>query len=283
MLFGGIMEKQLERSACKYSVIRFQPFPETEEFVNIGIVIASPKNGVFDFRVQKKKRYARVTSFFHEVSRESYVDAIEMLERELSRVRDASLKSKANPEEIRRIFDALIHPREAIIRFSEQRVQMAENPSKAVEALFNYYVERDFGSHEYKEAALEQRIKQLVHDLELDKPFRLKQVGDEFVSAKFPLVQEINSKPNKIIKPFFLSQPEPSKIISHGGAWVDKISRMRKRRLLPRSVLFTVEAPEESDSNRHQAFEEIKHDLIKLEIQVVPSSQQDEIVRFATA
>jgi hypothetical protein len=277
------MEKQLERSACKYSVIRFQPFPETEEFVNIGIVIASPKNGVFDFRVQKKKRHARVTSFFHEVSRESYVDAIEMLERELSRVRDISLKSKGNPEEVRRIFDALVHPREAIIRFSEQRVQMSDNPSNVVNILFNHYVERDFASQEDKEATLEYRIKQLVQDLELDKPFRLKQVGDEFVSAKFPLVQEIDSKPSKIIKPFFLSQSEPSKIISYGGSWVDKISRMRKRRLLPQAVLFTVEAPEESDSNRHQAFDEIKHDLIKLEIQVVPSSQRDEIVRFATS
>ncbi len=28
--------------ACNYAIIRFLPYPETEEFVNVGVVLACP-------------------------------------------------------------------------------------------------------------------------------------------------------------------------------------------------------------------------------------------------
>ena len=36
------------RLACHYSVVRFCPYPETDEFVNVGVMLACPAIGFLD-------------------------------------------------------------------------------------------------------------------------------------------------------------------------------------------------------------------------------------------
>jgi hypothetical protein len=159
---------------------------------------------------------------------------------------------------------------------------MAESPSDIVKKLFAYYVERNFVTPEYREQILERRIRTLVQSLRLPKPFKALELGDEFAAAHFPLVQQVNSIPVKAIKPFFLGQSDPSKIISHGGFWVDRIRRMRSRNLLPPAVLFAVDGPPREDEKRVLAFNEICEDLRNLDIVTVPSQAEHAIVEFAT-
>lgn len=276
------MDIKLNKYACRYAIVRFVPFAETEEFVNIGVVVACPVSGYFGFKLQKKRRHSRVTGFFSDVGKESYKEAIEMFTRELSRIQFLVSKNSVHaPDEIRRVFDALVHPREALIQFSQSRSRMASNPDEVLEKLFGYYVERNFVTHEYKEQVLERRIRNLVHSLHLPKPFKALEVGDEFAAAHFPLVQLEGSVPVKAIKPFFLGQPEPSKIISHGGLWVDRLRRMRMRKSLPPAVLFAVDGPGPLDGKRHSAYLEICDDLNKLDILTVPSNAEHDIVSFA--
>ncbi|MFC3457213.1 DUF3037 domain-containing protein [Massilia haematophila] len=277
------MDSSVMRHACRYAIVRFMPFPETEEFVNIGIILACPAQGYFGFRLQQRKRHGRVTNFFPDIGKESYKEAIEMFSRELSRVQYiAHSDLKGSPVEIRKLFDALVHPREALIRFSSPRARMADDPVKVLDKLFGYYVERNFVTVEYKETILERRIRNLVQSLNLPKPFRAAELGDEFASAQFPLVQEDRHVPIKAIKPFYLAQPEPSKIIAHGGLWVDRISRMRRRRTLPKALMFAIESPPPEESKRYSAFEEIKQDLEALDVITIPAQAENEIIDFAT-
>ena len=51
-------------------VVRFLPYPETEEFVNIGVVMACPETGTFDFRIETRRR-ERITGFFPELEAET--------------------------------------------------------------------------------------------------------------------------------------------------------------------------------------------------------------------
>lgn len=277
------MDSNVKLHACRYAIIRFVPFAETEEFVNIGIIIACPATGYFGFKLQQKKRHGRVTNFFSEVGRDAYKEAIEMFSRELSRVQYiAHSELKGSPDGIRQLFDALIHPREALIQFSKPRARMAERPAQVMNTLFSYYVERDFVTPEYKETILERRIRSLVHSLNLPKPFKAAELGDEFASAHFSLVQQDKGVSVKAIKPFFLAQPEPSKIIAHGGLWVDRIRRMRNRRTLPESLMFAIEAPPKADEKRYIAYDEIRHDLQSLNVLTVPSQDENAIISFAS-
>ena len=156
-----------------------------------------------------------------------------------------------------------------------------ESQEDALEQLFGYYVERDFVTKEYKEKVLERRIRTLIHGLNLAKPFRAMSVGDEYTAAHFPLVQSDGKNLVKAIKPFYLNQPDPSKIITHGGLWVDRIKRLRKRKLLPAEVLFAVDGPSETESKCFYAYKEICEDLEGYGIQIVPTSQEQQIVDFA--
>lgn len=275
------MERKLNKYACRYAVVRFVPFPETEEFVNIGVVVACPSTGYFGFQLQQKRRNGRVTNFFHDVAKSTYREAIELVTIELSRIQYLIQSKNSFPEEIRKVFENLVHPREALIRFSAPRSRMAADPADIAQKLFQYYVERDFVTQEYTEQVMERRIRTLVHSLQLPKPFRALELGDELVSAHFPLVQRDDTVPIKAIKPFYLAQPDATKIIAHGGLWVDRMRRMRMRRLLPEAVLFAVEGPTLGDGSRYEAFSEICSDLRELEIDVVPSHAESEIISFA--
>ena len=224
-----------------------------------------------------------MTHFFNELSKETYHHALDMFNSELSRIKYLAESRVSSAEDLRSLFSALVHPREAVIRFGEPRARMAADPEAMVKSLFHYYVERDFVTIEYREQVLERRIRSLVHGLQLPKPFKAMELGDDYAQAYFPLVQEVGTQVCKAIKPFYLAQSDPSKIINHGGIWVDRIKRLRRRNLLPRAVMFAIDGPSPDEGKRFLAYEEICADLREYDIQVVPSSKEQLIVDFARA
>ena len=64
------MENGMKKIACRYAIIQFMPYTETGEFANVGVVLACPETGYFDFKLQTK-RYARITAFFNELDAKS--------------------------------------------------------------------------------------------------------------------------------------------------------------------------------------------------------------------
>ena len=44
----------MKRFACHYAIIRFLPYPETQEFANVGVVLACPESGYFGFKLEKR-------------------------------------------------------------------------------------------------------------------------------------------------------------------------------------------------------------------------------------
>lgn len=39
---------------CLYSIVRYAPYAETEEFANIGVLLCAPKENYFDFQLTKR-------------------------------------------------------------------------------------------------------------------------------------------------------------------------------------------------------------------------------------
>ncbi len=50
------------KTICNYAVIRFLPYPETEEFVNVGVILACPETRTIDYMLETRRR-DRITGF----------------------------------------------------------------------------------------------------------------------------------------------------------------------------------------------------------------------------
>jgi len=248
----------MNKLACRYAILRFLPYTETGEFANVGVVLACPATGFFGFKLETR-RYARFTHFFRELDRQVYIRAINAFKNELERVR--KVHEHARDEVLRDVFTALIHPREAILRFGEPRAKLVNDPAQALEQLYEHYVEHDFVHHEAHEKEMEHKVQQIIKGLVLDNPFREERVGDDEYAVRFPFVQVVGDHPRKIIKPFFLAQEETTAIFNHGDLWIGKLKRLKQRRMLPKNVLFTVQSPEKGDRKRFGAFDDVLKEL----------------------
>ena len=140
------------RLQCRYSIIRFTPHVETGEFANIGIILAAPRAGFLDYRLETR-RHARVTSFFDTLEPEFFRKAVTALTRELDRVRKMlpvtnntqSRMDLGSAEPSARLFAEVTREREGLINFSDSRVVLSDDPQKTLDKMFGHYVERNFG------------------------------------------------------------------------------------------------------------------------------------------
>ena len=273
----------MKNFACRYAIVQFVPYTETGEFANVGVVIACPETGYFDFKLQTR-RYARITAFFDELNADVYRMALKSIQTELERIQRLIADLPATPkraDEIRNVLTALTHPREAMIRFNQVRPILTQEPVAQLIELFDHYVDHAFATPEYVEQTINKRIQNLLEGLALPAPFKSERIGDDQIHANFPLVQRMDGELTKIIKPFNLAQDEPNRIFDHGDAWLQKIRRLRRRNLLPRDVLFAVAAPPESDVKRFGAYKEICVELKQENVQLAEQLQMTEIELFA--
>lgn len=277
----------MKKFACQYALLRFRPFVETGEFANVAIVMMAPEARFFGFRLLK--RYGRITQFFHQLDRKVYLEGRALFKEELDRfaceLRRSALDGRKTQPDIplaRNLFNELVRPREAILQFAEQRVVLAENPKEKLVQLFDHYIERNFVTKEYQERLLESTVRQLLLRGQMGNQYRPVKIGTPDFTVNFPFVRMAEGKALRIIKPLFLAQGDTTKILNHGGQWVDKVRRLRKRNALPKDVLFPVIAPQ-PDTKAHGAFTEIRDDLVTIDVQVVPANDETVILKFATA
>ncbi len=245
----------MSKFACQYAIIRFAPFVETGEFANVGILLIAPERNIFAYRLETK-RTKRVTDFFEKLDGRAYRQALHSLDGELKRIRSTTQQGSSDTGMLRQLFAEVTRTRESIIRFSEPRVVLADDPNTKLDALFSYYVERDFVTKQSAEALLEKAIQAILSEFKLDRRFHRQQVGDDTYHAPFPFVETINERPVKAIKPLFLGQDSPSKLIEHAGAWRIRLDELKRRKTLPDEVLFAVSGPDSSDERCHVAYQE---------------------------
>lgn len=276
----------MKKFACQYALLRFRPFVETGEFANVGIVMMAPEARFFGFRLLK--HYGRITKFFHQLDRKVYLDGKRLFKEELDRftgeLRRLALDGRKTQPDIqlaRNLFTELVRPREAMLQFAEQRVVLADNPKEKLGELFDHYVERNFVTKEYQERLLESTVRKLLSRGQMSTKYQREKIGTPDFAVNFPFVLMTEGKAERIIKPLYLAQGDTTKILNHGGQWVDKVRRLRKRNALPKDVLFPITAPQ-AGTNAYDAFTEIRDDLIMIDVQVVPANDETGILKFAT-
>jgi hypothetical protein len=275
----------MKKFACQYALLRFRPFVETGEFANVGIALLAPDARFFGFRILQ--RYSRITQFFHQLDRQVYLDGRELFKEEMERfsreLRKHALdgrKVQPNVQLARNLFAEMVRPRESMMQFSEQRVVLAGDPKLKLVQLFDHYVERNFVTKEYQERLLESNVRKMLFRADVGTRYQREKVGTDDFAVNFPFVNMVEGKVDRVIKPLYLGQPDTTKILTHGGQWVDKIRRLRKRDALPANVLFPVTGPA-VNTQSFAAFEEIAADLMAENVRVVPSCDEFQILQFA--
>ena len=240
---------------CHYALLRFMPYREAEEFVNIGVVLACPKAGTLSVVVERKK-FKRVTDFFPEFKQKTttavYRDGLTVLLREIDRFalqadHDKRFNHPQTAEQVRATFLALTRPREAIFHFSAPRTLLTNNVERQLQQLFDLYVERQLtDSPDAPEEYLRRELGRFLEQSGLAHLYRKAEIGPPERAVAFPFVTGPPDAPPSLlraIKPLNLAHDQTGEIYRHGDHWVGNLRRLHRAGALPAATLFAVSQP----------------------------------------
>ena len=259
------------RYACKYNIIRFQPYAETEEFVSIGIVLYIPAYRQLFFKVLTTRQHERITHFFKKLDSNLFKDTVQIIHTELERIKELLSYNSFD------LYTELVRPREDIIRYSNNRVIFSTNPENTVNELFEYYVHHSFTRKKQHELEIAKKIKELLQEKNLASQFKEKSVGNTKYALRLPFVGE-----NKqIIKPIHFRHNKSKEIIEHGLIWLTKINQLQLYGYANlETTLFAYIAPENTGSKLFEAFSDVRKQIEDSGIVMADIQRPAEITKF---
>ena len=265
------------KQACKYNVIRFQPYADTEEFANIGVILYAPTTGEFVFKLLPQNTYGRVTSFFSKLDKKVLQDTLKLLNGELGRVQKMSLDFK----DFDLLYNELVRPREGMIQHSEHSVQFTENPAETVNELFEHYVHHSFTETAGHEERMRASITQLLNTHDLAGRFKRASLGSDYYEVALPFVHKNGAKP-AVIKPIHFKHEDSTKLFDHGLQWLTKMDQLFRMKVTTAdNVLFTYKAPVHQDGKIYEAYDKVSEQIKESGITMLDIESKAAIAEFA--
>lgn len=264
------------KTLAYYSILRFLPFVETEEFVNIGVVLCCPKTGFFGFRLAHRR--ARVGNFFESLDKGIYVRALRTAHDDLMRVRTQVTGASAEVAEA--IFADLTEARESLLRFRAPRAVLTTDPEAELAEQFARYVEHGFAGKEYQERLLEQAVRGILRSAKLQQAYQPEDVGSDDFHLNLPMVRLRDGKPIAAIKPLFLGDAEPTRIYDKGAHWAGKLRLLRDVGGFEGKLMFALQAPD-TDNAARRAFDGAREELHRAGAEINLIAQKDGLLNFA--
>ena len=273
----------MQRDIAHYTLVRLMPQVDAGEFANIGVLLACPKQGYFEFRLIK--RYGRVTRFFEEFSGDLFLRVRREVEAELRHIRThVGTRGALDQALVLRVLQDLTKPRESMIRYAPLRLLLTEDPEADLARLVARYVQRNVeGLRQRREEVLTRHVGRVLRTQQLGAAFEPDEVGPDEFPVQLPLVYERDGKVLAAIKPLDLTQDEPVKIYEHGDLWVGRLRRLKQLGALPAGMLVPVEGPKADDPRRYRAFADIVNELGAIDIEVTEAANNARILEFAQA
>ncbi|WP_372807821.1 DUF3037 domain-containing protein [Pontiella sp.] len=276
--------------ACNYTVLRFLPYPESEEFVNLGVAMACPDLHWFDFRLEAR-RVDRITNFFPELkhNKESFIEGRKLFKEELERVRgvlhNGYEKGQPQFKELARQFNQtflmLVRPREEAFCFSNPRTCLVDDPAQTLESLFEHYVERGFAQRqEYQEKLMEKRLRKVFSAKQILRYYTDHTFSGDLCTAHFPFVRQQDDRFTRAIRPLDLDKNETHQIVSHADTWKSKLERLKTIPEHPENTLFVVRKP--AGGKRLDVCRQMCKELVDAGAILLPKEDQTGILDFAT-
>lgn len=270
--------------AARYSIIRFLPYAETEEFANVGVVMVAPSARYFDFRLSNKWR--RIGAFFEQLDRRVFAEGTRAFQDELVRTRTMVGELLADGDGPRQasalcVFHDLIGPREALFRFSSIRAVMTEAPDAKLAALFDHYVEHAFATPEYHEALVERAVRGVLRRDGLAQRFRPAKLGVGALRFGVPFADRDEvGRVRRVIKPMHVAHEDPLRILDHGNQWLGRLRHLERVHAMPEALLLAVTEPP-ADTDRHAAFDEVRRDFESAGALIAAANDEKALLDFA--
>lgn len=273
----------MERDIAHYTLVRLLPQVDAGEFANIGVVLACPKQGFFEFRLIK--RYGRVTRFFDEFTGDLFRRVRREIEAELRHIRTQIGDGGARDQSlVLRVLQDLTKPRESMVRYAPLRMLMTDDPEAELNRLVARYVQRNGeGLRQRREEALTRHVNKVLRAKQLAHVFAPDEVGPDEFPVQLPLVYERDGEVLAAIKPLDLTQDEPVKVYEHGDLWVGRLRRLKNLGALPAGMLVPVEGPTVKGTRLYQAYADIVRELADMGVEVTEAANNAKILEFARA
>lgn len=280
---------------CNYALIRFLPYRDAGEFINIGVALTCAPLGYFDFHIEAN-RTRRVTQFFPEMEKPVYSLGLKALQTELERLRqDSGLTAgqtrlwAANAQRedwTRQLFAELVRPREALFHCAAPGTVLTTDPEAKLTELFDYYVRRQWTDNKVTtEEKMQKRITGWLRDWRRSMDYKEGIIGDKekfYVTLPFVARRQIRGEEKvlKVIRQLDLDKAEPNDIYQHGGAWVQRLERLKRMGFLDGEWLFPVKTPK-NNTRRIEAAQEICRELEYFQAKTVDFADTNAIQTFA--
>ena len=123
------------QAACNYAILRFLPYPETGEFVNVGVVVNCLRPCLFHFLVEERMP-PRLKALFPHQNETMFEAGAAAMQQEMMRVK-AMIR---DPKTCQFAFNEVVRPRESTFRFGEPRTILTDDVANLAEKLFKHYV-----------------------------------------------------------------------------------------------------------------------------------------------
>lgn len=271
----------MDHHIAHYTLVRLLPQVDAGEFANVGVVLACPKQGYFEFRLIR--RYGRVTRFFEEFTGDLFLRVRREVEAELRHIRTHVGSGGACDQAlVLQVLQDLTKPRESMVRYSPLRVLTTDDPEAEMNRLVARYVQRNAeGLRQRREEVLTRHVNKVLRTKQLAHAFEPDEVGPDEFPVAMPLVYERDGQVLAAIKPLDLTQDEPVKIYEHGDLWVGRLRRLTQLGALPAGMLVPVEGPEADDPRRYRAYTDIVRELGELNVEVTQAANSARILAFA--
>ncbi|MCB1278573.1 DUF3037 domain-containing protein [Prosthecobacter sp.] len=277
----------MNQHLCKYAVVRFLPYRETEEFVNVGVLVLCEELGYLGFLLEKR-RSTRVTDFFDELDGVVYRQGIKSIESEITRLSpkanasvDGCLTLSGGAPNLSSAFNFLVRPRKTLFHFSDVRVAMTPDPSTKLKELFGHYVRRQFAQpKEYQEQLMREAIHDHLKQWDLSKLYQPLEVGTDIYRMKFPFVHQTHAVPVRAIRALHLNLRDTTEILRKGDQVVGGLRRIKEGGELPDDCLVVVKSPKPGNQ-MHDVAQQVCEELLKLDVLTASYSDRDSLQAFA--
>ncbi len=123
------------QAVCNYALLQFLPYPETGEFVNVGVLVTCMNPCLLHFHAELMMT-DRMRAMFPRQNERAYAEAISAPQADMERARSG----ERDPKTCQLVFGELVRRRESTFRFGEVRTILTKDTQHLVNELFARYV-----------------------------------------------------------------------------------------------------------------------------------------------
>lgn len=276
-----------------FATIGFRPFPETREFVTIGVVALDAAARQFDFVLQDARKTARILGMFPKAGKTLYREVRNKLEAELTSIRDAvnGEGEGANVplfpvfrEKEGGLFAAITSPREGVVCYPVKGRRMAEDMDAVLSALKGRFIEQDaLTAPQLGEQQMAKAIKNILRAAHLLPAYKQNaKIGPEEFQVTFTFAHVMeNDHADRALRPLNFDLATSTDIYNHGDEWIQRMNRLNGLGYRPDQILIAARGPRDEGEHRGDAYRQILKELEAAELVCVDEMETNKVVEFA--